>query len=334
MPGRRLRAVRQLQIHDGTNCSFSTRWSVFRFGGGVAENIAVSNCLLYQIFGCPIKMRCGPGSRFENISFSNLVMKDVTGPISIGLGPHATRRPPAAQPGATNSVAAGVATNLTSQSESNTEADANVPAGIVRNISFNNIRATVAKPVPLADVPFISNYNPGEVFSCITLNGFDDGFLEQIHFNGVHVTFPGGGTAEHAAVRDVPKVAGEYYQIGVPPAYRTLRAKCSRPHAAERPLRNGGARFRPALVFDHVADAAVNGFSVQGNSEAESVLRFIGCKDVLLSAARLLQSGKIFLQVEGPGCEAITVDGGDISKAAAPVAFRNGAAEKSVKLRI
>jgi polygalacturonase len=27
-----------------TNSSFSTRWSVFRFGGGVAENITVSNC--------------------------------------------------------------------------------------------------------------------------------------------------------------------------------------------------------------------------------------------------------------------------------------------------
>jgi polygalacturonase len=317
-----------------TNCSFSTRWSVFRFGGGVAENIAVSNCLIYGTYGCPIKMRCGPGSRFENISFSDLVMKDVTGPISIGLGPRASRRPPAAQSSATNSAAAGAATNLTSQSESNTEADPNIPAGIVRNISFNNIRATVAKPVPLADVPFVSNYNPGEVFSCITLNGFDDGFLEQIHFNGVHVTFPGGGTAEHAAVRDVPKVAGEYYQIGVPPAYGLFARNV-------RGLTLQNVRFdmtapdlRPALVFDHVADAVVNGFSVQGNPEAESVLRFIGCQDVLLSAARLLQSGKIFLQVEGPGCEAITVDGGDISKAAAPVAFRNGAAERSVKLRI
>jgi polygalacturonase len=78
-----------------TNCSFSTRWSVFRFGGGVAENIAVSNCLIYGTYGCPIKMRCGPGSRFENISFSDLVMKDVTGPISIGLGPRASRRNPA-----------------------------------------------------------------------------------------------------------------------------------------------------------------------------------------------------------------------------------------------
>ncbi|HEY7415045.1 MAG TPA: glycosyl hydrolase family 28 protein, partial [Ktedonobacteraceae bacterium] len=38
-----------------SNCSFSTRWSVFRFGGGVAQNITVSNCVLYQVYGCPIK---------------------------------------------------------------------------------------------------------------------------------------------------------------------------------------------------------------------------------------------------------------------------------------
>ncbi|HEX5553393.1 MAG TPA: glycosyl hydrolase family 28 protein, partial [Chitinophagaceae bacterium] len=70
-----------------SNSSFSTRWSVFRFGGGIAENITVSNCVMNEVFGCPVKMRCGPDSRFENISFSDIIMKDVTGPISIGLGP-------------------------------------------------------------------------------------------------------------------------------------------------------------------------------------------------------------------------------------------------------
>ena len=69
-----------------TNCSFSTRWSVFRFGGGEAENITVSNCIIYETYGCPIKMNCGPRSRMENMLFSNLVLKNVTGPISIGLG--------------------------------------------------------------------------------------------------------------------------------------------------------------------------------------------------------------------------------------------------------
>src|SRR6185369_14552737 len=71
-----------------TNCTFSTRWSVFRFGGGEAENITISN----------------------------LVLRNVTGPITIGLD--STRRGP----------------------------DPKIPTrarGVVRNIKFNGIRATV-----------------------------------------------------------------------------------------------------------------------------------------------------------------------------------------------
>ena len=68
-----------------TNCTFSTRWSVFRFGGGVAENIAVSNCVFSGVFGCPIKFHGGPGSLFQNMSFSNLIFQDVTGPIHVSI---------------------------------------------------------------------------------------------------------------------------------------------------------------------------------------------------------------------------------------------------------
>jgi polygalacturonase len=300
------------------NCSFSTRWSVFRFGGGQAENISVSNCLIYNTYGCPIKMRCGPGSRFENISFSNLVMKDVTGPISIGLGPQPRR--PTPTPGA----------NAT---ETNTSPAQREKPGIVRNISFSGIRATVAKPVQLPDVPFVSAYNPGEIFSCMVLNGMGDGFLENISFNDVHVTFPGGGTAEQAAVRDVPKVAGEYYEIGVPPAYALFARNVRGLTLANVRFELTADELRPAVVFDHVKDAAINGFSVQGHEMAESLLRFIDTSDVLLSATRVLTPTAVFLQVEGAASERITVDGGDLSRAAAPLSFKADAPQKSVKLR-
>ena len=54
--------------------------------------------------------------------------------------------------------------------------------GIVRNISFSGIRATVVKPFPLPESEWTSNYNPGEVFSCIGLNAVGTGFLENISF--------------------------------------------------------------------------------------------------------------------------------------------------------
>ncbi len=177
-----------------TNCSFSTRWSVFRFGGGIAENIAVSNCLLYQVYGCPIKIHGTPGSRFENMSFSNLVLQDVTGPINISVGPSSRQdASPAAQP---------------------------KPPAIARNISFSNIHGTVTtNPGPLPDYPFSNNYRPGEGHSCITLNCVGGATLENISFDNIHLTFGGGGTAEDAGRRDLPQIAGEYFMLGPMPAY-------------------------------------------------------------------------------------------------------------------
>lgn len=330
-----------------TDCSFSTRWSVFRFGGGTAENIAVSNCIIDVVFGCPIKLRGGPDSRFENLSFSNLIMNHVTGPISISLGPRGRRRHPApvanGQANSMSGAVSGAETNAVSNAATNhlpggfapepTTAELAESTGVIRNISFNNIRATVVKPFPLPDSEWKSNYNPGEVFSCIGLNAVGTGFLENISFNDVHVTFPGGGTAEQAAVRDVPKAIGEYYAAGVFPAWALYARQV-------RGLTLNNVRFeiaasdlRPAVVFDHVSDAAVNGLSVQGDKNAESVLRFIESQDVLLSATKLLRPAKAFLQVEGAASASIVLDGGDILKAATPLAFQNGASEKSVKRR-
>ncbi len=297
-----------------TNCYFSTRWSVFRFGGGVAENIAVSNCVMHQVFGCPFKFHAGPGVRFENMSFSNLLLQDVTGPIHISVGPYSrTEQSEVVRP---RPVTPGVA------------------PGIVRNISFNNIHGTViADPPPLPDYPFSSTYRPGEIRSCIALNAVADSIVENISFNDVHLNFGGGGTAEEAARRDLPQIAGEYFMLGPMPAYalyaRNIRALT---------LHNVRFEFsqpdlRPAVILDHVADAAINGLSVKGHPQAESVLRFIETKEVLLTATRLLTPAGTFLQLEGAGNQQVTIDGGDLSRAARPLAFTNGANAQAVKLR-
>jgi hypothetical protein len=46
--------------------------------------------------------------------------------------------------------------------------------------------------------------------------------------------------------------------------------------------------LRPAVIFDHVEDAAIYGLNVQGNPQAESVLRFIDSKQALLTGSRVL----------------------------------------------
>ncbi|WP_260706729.1 glycoside hydrolase family 28 protein [Edaphobacter flagellatus] len=308
-----------------TNSVFSTRWSVFRFGGGFAENIAISNCVIYQVYGCPIKFQGNPGSRYENISFSNLVLSDVTGPIHVSVGPRAAR---AATPGAP----------VTPSNEY--DASTGAPRGtttpaVLRNISFSNIHGTVTtNPPQLPDAKITSNANPGEKHSCITLNCVGGATMENISLSNIHLTFGGGGTAEDAARRDLPEIAGEYFMMGPMPAYGLYARGVHGLTVQNIRLQVASPDLRPAVIFDHVVDATIYGINVQGNTSAESAARFIDSKDILMNSPRLLTPAAVFLQVEGSENENIIVDGGDLSKAQKPVAFANGAAEKVVRLRI
>ena len=287
--------------------TFSTRWSVFRFGGGHPKNVTISNCTIYQTYGCPIKMHFGPGSRVENILFSNLVMQDVTGPISINLN----NRQRGANP-----------------SESPAE------KGYLRNISFNNIRASVvSEGRQFEDIAFNQNYRPGERRQCIVLNAIGDQVIEDVSFHDVRITYGGGGTAEEAG-RQPEQVAGEYFEIGTPPAYGLYARNV-------RGLNLQNVRFevekpdlRPAIVLDHVSDGAMNGLSVHGHPQAKSALRFIDTHDVLVTAPRLLTPAAVFLEADGAATRAVTVEGGDISKASSACVFEGGVSKEAVKLRL
>ena len=92
------------------------------------------------------------------------------------------------------------------------------------------------------------------------------------------------------------------------------------------------ADARPAVVLDNVQDALITGLSAQGSPQTE-LLRVINSKDVLFTSTRVLTSAKVFLQVEGEKSENIIVNSSDVQKAAAPVAFVNGANKKSVSYK-
>lgn len=157
--------------------------------------------------------------------------------------------------------------------------------------------------------------------------------MENISFENVHLTFGGGGTAEEAARRDLPEIAGEYFMLGPMPAYGLYARNVRGLTLQNIRLQVSTPDLRPAMIFDHVEDAAINGFSVQGNAQAESVVRFINSKQTLFTATRVLTPSSTFLRLEGAENEGIVIDGGDLSKSAKPVAFVNGAKENAVKLR-
>jgi len=293
-----------------TNCSFSTRWSVFRFGGGESQNIAVTNCLIYDTYGCPIKISAGRAN-IENFTFSNIIMRNVTGPIGIGFS--------------------GPSNN---NSNNNTQ---NTTKPFIRNIVFNAIRATVvAQPIDHPDIHFGVTVREGEKNSCITLNAMGDYYLENISFTDVHVKYAGGGTVAQAAKRDVPKVAAEYFGVwnsapGGPPAYGMYARNVKGLSLQNVRFEYDQPDARPAIIFDNVQDASINGLSAKGSPETE-LFRFINSKDVLLTATRVLTSAATLLRVEGAASEGIVLDGGDLGKASRTVLFENGAVKESVKL--
>jgi len=175
------------------------------------------------------------------------------------------------------------------------------------------IRAdVVARGRQHADLPFDSSYREGETRTCIVVNGaHETDVIENISFTDVHITYDGGGTAQEAT-RNVPQMAGEYFEIGTPPAYGLYARNV-------RGLTLDNVRFqtlnpdlRPAIVFDHVEDATVANVTMEANEQARSAMRMIASKDVLISAPRVLPRVANFLQQDGTNSN-IVVQGGNVS---------------------
>jgi len=306
-----------------TNSYFSTRWSVFRFGGGHVRNVTISNCVLREVYGCPIKFQGNPNSSYENISFSNLVLDDVTGPIHVGVGPRAPRRQPEGTP------PPPVKDDMTSPHPE----EAGPPA-VLRNISFSHIHGNVTtNPGQIEEAKVTSGANEGEKHSCIVFNCVGGATMENVSLSDIHLTFGGGGTAEDAARRDVPEFAGEYFMLGPMPAYGFYARGVRGLTLTNVRLQVASQDLRPALILDRVTDCVINGLSIEADAHAESALRLRNSQQVLITAPRLLTSTGVFLALEGASSERVQIDGGDISSAAKSLTFKDGAKTESAKVR-
>lgn len=74
-----------------TNCTFTSRWAGMRIGllsRGDFENITVSNCTFRDIRDSGLKIQMGEGAVMKNMTFTNLVMRNVLKPVFMTMSQH------------------------------------------------------------------------------------------------------------------------------------------------------------------------------------------------------------------------------------------------------
>src|SRR6185369_2418170 len=132
--------------------------------------------------------------------------------------------------------------------------------------------------------------------TCIVLNGVENDFIEGITFSDIHIRFEGGGTAEEAGRRDIPKMAGEYFELGVLPAYGLYARNVRGLTLQNVRFEVANPDLRPAVVLDHASEVGMIGFAAQGNPNAAALIRCADSQEVCLSACRVLAPSAAFLQ--------------------------------------
>lgn len=145
------------------NCRLSSHWGAIKFGTesmGDFKDITVKNCTIYDNKGGGIKILSVDGSNIENIVIDSLKMENVDMPIFMRLG---ERR--LAYRGAEVR-----------------------PVGSIKNVSISNITAITRSLEESRVVP------PSGIF----LTGTPNHKIENVKLSNIHITLPGGGTAEDA----------------------------------------------------------------------------------------------------------------------------------------
>lgn len=200
-----------------------------------------------------------------------------------------------------------------------TMGDAGWEKGVLRNVQFQNIRATVPA-VSMQGTPYEAGWRNvpklvGMKRSCIQLMGTPGTTIENVMFSGVHVTFPGGGTAEEGRRRAVPELERTYptsYMFGILPAYG-LYAR----HVRGLSLHNvrfdlAAPDLRPALICEGVEDLELQNFRAAAHSEAECLARLIKVRRVNIANSRPLSPVRDFLQLEETPSGEVLLNGNDL----------------------
>jgi len=259
-----------------TNCVLSSECNALKIGTesvGGFQNIAITNCSVYDTLASGISLESVDGAALENVTVSNIVMRNVKGPIFLRLGNRA--RP----------VYEGAPTP---------------GLGSFRNVMISDIQATGAGKVGCA------------------IAGLPERAIENVTLANIRVQFQGGGTLADAS-REVPELPAHYPEFdmfGVLPAsgFYCRHVKNLRLLATQVAFERED--LRPALVCEDVAGLRISDFAAPSTNPV-MVLR--NTHDVWVEGNRAPQGNQVYLRLEGPQTENVSIAANDLRASSKPL---------------
>jgi polygalacturonase len=235
------------------NCIVSSHTAAFKLGtssAGGFRNITLSNCIFRDCRMGAIKLLCVDGGILENILISDVVMDNVEGPIFIRLGSRGIRYNDKKD------------CNSLLNDEDWTRVSGSQSAGVLRHITIRNIRANVVSDK-------LDRWG-------IMISGVPGHRVQDIILRDIDISFPGGGTAEHAnlAVPEDEKRYPEQCFFGVLPSWGIFIR-----HAEDVRLENvrlslRGKDERPAIYKEDVLHLHEDNLIAQENHRQDACATF------------------------------------------------------------
>ena len=249
-----------------SGCRLTTRWCAIRIGCesfGATRRLSMRDCTVTDCQG-GIKIESCGGQTHEDLAFSNIEMTKVCQPFMVLASRfafskhHQTRRP---------------------------------PIGHIRNVHFEHIKVVAGDGGLLRSK---SGWEAPYKRLCSAIVSGPDGRIEDISFSDVDITFPGGGTAEHAARLEVGELleAFEYLKWAVPFDGELPASALYLRHV--KGVRLGNVRFavdkpdaRAFIAGDDVQDLTLQGVVAHAPAPVPGLLKLADAKDVTVKDCRV-----------------------------------------------
>ncbi len=274
------------------------------------ENVTITNCVISSHCNA-IKFGTESIGGFRNITISNIVVK-----------PSRDREPIYGFPDGISGITL-----------------ASVDGGDFEGVNISNIRiegtavpiylrlGDRARPVRESDPkPDPANYSDVKISNVIatgitspigcSITGIPGYPVKNISLSNISIKFAGGGTKEDTK-KEIPELEDHYPEStkwGTLPAYGFFVRHAENIQFDNVEVTFEGKDLRPALVFEDVSEAYINGLKAASDFDAEAILKFTNSQNITVSNFKSFSRAKTFLSLNGDKTKEITLLNNNLRK--------------------